>query len=131
MWVPGSLLSSVLVAGVDPKSLLCEYHKAGQCTKGFKCKFSHDLNIGRKTQKIDLFSDKCAPSSPSAQMFPLIRVWRFSASSGSHPVPHAAAAVLPTCLQYHGLRSLQQTASLAHMSDQLRQHDPQVQQQAG
>lgn len=44
--------------GVDPKSLLCEYHKAGQCTKGFKCKFSHDLNIGRKTQKIDLFSDK-------------------------------------------------------------------------
>ena len=40
--------------------MLCEYFKAGQCTKGFKCKFSHDLNIGRKTQKIDLFADKCA-----------------------------------------------------------------------
>ncbi|KAK9812446.1 hypothetical protein WJX73_000378 [Symbiochloris irregularis] len=44
--------------GVDPKSILCEYFRAGQCTKGFKCKFSHDKNIERKTQKIDIFSDK-------------------------------------------------------------------------
>ncbi|KAK9865017.1 hypothetical protein WJX84_005705 [Apatococcus fuscideae] len=44
--------------GVDPKSMLCEYHKAGQCTKGFKCKFSHDLNIGRKTAKMDIYSDR-------------------------------------------------------------------------
>ena len=42
---------------------MCEYFKAGQCTKGFKCKFSHDLNAGRRTQKIDLFQDKCAPTS--------------------------------------------------------------------
>ncbi|KAH7553471.1 hypothetical protein JRO89_XS12G0015900 [Xanthoceras sorbifolium] len=43
---------------VDPKSILCEFYKAGQCAKGFKCKFSHDLNIQRKGEKIDLYSDK-------------------------------------------------------------------------
>ncbi|XP_038680248.1 zinc finger CCCH domain-containing protein 21 isoform X2 [Tripterygium wilfordii] len=43
--------------GVDPKSILCEFFKAGQCTKGFKCKFSHDLNVQRKGEKIDIYSD--------------------------------------------------------------------------
>ena len=45
-------------AGVDPKSVLCEFFKHGQCTKGFKCKYSHDLNIERKTAKVDLFTDR-------------------------------------------------------------------------
>ncbi|XP_009378138.2 zinc finger CCCH domain-containing protein 11 isoform X2 [Pyrus x bretschneideri] len=45
-------------AGVDPKSILCEFFKFGQCTKGFKCKFSHDLNVQRKGEKIDIYSDK-------------------------------------------------------------------------
>lgn len=45
-------------AGVDPKSIVCEYYRHGQCTKGFKCKFSHDLSVERKTAKIDLYSDK-------------------------------------------------------------------------
>ncbi|PQQ18035.1 zinc finger CCCH domain-containing protein 11 [Prunus yedoensis var. nudiflora] len=45
-------------AGVDPKSILCEFFKVGQCTKGFKCKFSHDLNVQRKGEKIDIYSDK-------------------------------------------------------------------------
>lgn len=44
--------------GVDPKSILCEFFKAGQCAKGFKCKFSHDLNIQRKGEKISIYSDK-------------------------------------------------------------------------
>lgn len=30
----------------------------GQCTKGFKCKYSHDLSVERKTAKIDLFTDQ-------------------------------------------------------------------------
>lgn len=30
----------------------------GQCTKGFKCKYSHDLDVERKTAKIDLFTDQ-------------------------------------------------------------------------
>ncbi|GAB4823541.1 hypothetical protein N2152v2_010587 [Parachlorella kessleri] len=44
--------------GVDPKSIVCEYFRHGQCTKGFKCKFSHDLSVERKTAKIDLYTDK-------------------------------------------------------------------------
>ncbi|KAK9913329.1 hypothetical protein M0R45_037147 [Rubus argutus] len=46
------------VVCVDPKSIVCEFFKAGQCTKGFKCKFSHDLNVQRKGEKIDIYSDK-------------------------------------------------------------------------
>ncbi|KAF4389172.1 hypothetical protein F8388_026901 [Cannabis sativa] len=52
------LLFVVFVDGVDPKSILCEFFKVGQCTKGFKCKFSHDLNVQRKGEKIDIYSDK-------------------------------------------------------------------------
>ena len=40
--------------------MLCEYFRHGQCTKGFKCKFSHDLAVERKGGKIDIFSDRCA-----------------------------------------------------------------------
>ncbi|CAG7855298.1 Zinc finger CCCH domain-containing protein 15 homolog [Serendipita indica DSM 11827] len=43
--------------GVDPKTVLCAYFKAGTCDKGNKCKFSHDLNVGRKVEKKDLYSD--------------------------------------------------------------------------
>ncbi|GME95520.1 unnamed protein product [[Candida] boidinii] len=43
--------------GVDPKSVLCELFKRGICTKGAKCKFSHDINIDRKTMKKDLYTD--------------------------------------------------------------------------
>ena len=38
--------------------MLCEYFRHGQCTKGFKCKFSHDLAVERKGGKIDVFSDR-------------------------------------------------------------------------
>jgi Zinc finger C-x8-C-x5-C-x3-H type (and similar) len=41
----------------DPKTVLCVYFKAGHCDKGNKCKFSHDMNIGRKVEKKDLYSD--------------------------------------------------------------------------
>lgn len=43
--------------GTDPKSVVCQYFKVGLCTKGDKCKFSHDLNIGRKSAKADLYTD--------------------------------------------------------------------------
>lgn len=43
--------------GVDPKSILCEFFKNGLCTKGIKCKFSHDINVGRKDLKKDLYTD--------------------------------------------------------------------------
>lgn len=43
--------------GVDPKTVLCAYFKEGQCTKGTRCKFSHNLEADRKTQKKDLYTD--------------------------------------------------------------------------
>ncbi|KAJ3340175.1 hypothetical protein HDU93_007264 [Gonapodya sp. JEL0774] len=44
--------------GVDPKTVLCQFFKAGHCEKGSKCKFSHDLNIEKKAAKIDLYTDQ-------------------------------------------------------------------------
>ncbi|KAF9533974.1 hypothetical protein CPB83DRAFT_753168, partial [Crepidotus variabilis] len=43
--------------GVDPKTLLCAFYKAGNCEKGNKCKFSHDVNVGRKVEKKNLYED--------------------------------------------------------------------------
>ena len=43
--------------GVDPKTVLCQFFKAGKCEKGKKCKFSHDLDVGRKGAKKDLYTD--------------------------------------------------------------------------
>ncbi|XP_027197768.2 zinc finger CCCH domain-containing protein 15 [Dermatophagoides pteronyssinus] len=43
--------------GVDPKSVLCAFYKSGQCSKGDKCKFSHDLTIERKSEKKSLYFD--------------------------------------------------------------------------
>lgn len=43
--------------GVDPKLVLCEFFKNGVCTKGTKCKFSHDPQVGRKDAKKDLYTD--------------------------------------------------------------------------
>ncbi|KAJ4923940.1 hypothetical protein JOQ06_028195, partial [Pogonophryne albipinna] len=47
-----------VAAGVDPKSVLCAFFKQGQCTKGDKCKFSHDLTMERKCEKRSLYVDK-------------------------------------------------------------------------
>lgn len=43
--------------GVDPKTVLCAFFKAGHCDKGNKCKFSHDLNVDRKVEKKNLYED--------------------------------------------------------------------------
>ena len=43
--------------GVDPKTVLCIFFKQGNCEKGRKCKFSHDLAVERKGEKRDLYSD--------------------------------------------------------------------------
>ncbi|KAJ7830881.1 hypothetical protein B0H14DRAFT_2806023 [Mycena olivaceomarginata] len=43
--------------GVDPKTVLCAFFKAGHCDKGNKCKFSHDLNVDRKVEKKNLYAD--------------------------------------------------------------------------
>lgn len=43
--------------GVDPKTVLCEFFKAGRCEKGSKCKFSHDRDVGRRVDKRNLYED--------------------------------------------------------------------------
>ncbi|XP_062506154.1 zinc finger CCCH domain-containing protein 15-like [Corticium candelabrum] len=43
--------------GADPKSVLCVFFKQGQCTKGDKCKFSHDLALERKGEKKSIYAD--------------------------------------------------------------------------
>lgn len=42
----------------DPKTMLCAYFKQGLCQKGKKCKFSHDLDIEKKSEEIDIFTDQ-------------------------------------------------------------------------
>ncbi|EDO16933.1 hypothetical protein Kpol_1020p42 [Vanderwaltozyma polyspora DSM 70294] len=44
-------------AGVDPKTIVCALFKLGNCNKGVKCKFSHDLSVGRRVEKKDLYQD--------------------------------------------------------------------------
>lgn len=44
--------------GVNPKTVMCEFFKAGACTKGSKCKFSHDSAVERKGNKLDVYTDK-------------------------------------------------------------------------
>ncbi|KAL1517421.1 hypothetical protein ABEB36_001188 [Hypothenemus hampei] len=43
--------------GADPKSIICAFFKQGQCGKGDRCKFSHDLTIERKAEKRSLYVD--------------------------------------------------------------------------
>ncbi|XP_011180134.1 zinc finger CCCH domain-containing protein 15 homolog [Zeugodacus cucurbitae] len=43
--------------GTDPKSVVCAFFKQGSCTKGDKCKFSHDLSIEQKTEKRSMYVD--------------------------------------------------------------------------
>lgn len=40
--------------GTDPKSVVCAFFKQGSCTKGDKCKFSHDLSIEQKVSIIEI-----------------------------------------------------------------------------
>lgn len=37
--------------------MVCAFYKQGQCTKGNKCKFSHDLTVERKSEKRSIYVD--------------------------------------------------------------------------
>lgn len=54
--------------GTDPKSVVCALFKQGQCTKGEKCKFSHDLTIERKAEKRSLYCDMRDPDKEADTM---------------------------------------------------------------
>lgn len=47
----------MFILDVDPKSILCVFFKQGMCTKGDKCKWSHDLEIERKAEKRNIYCD--------------------------------------------------------------------------
>lgn len=48
----------MLFVGADPRSVVCAFFKQGQCSKGDKCKFSHDLSLDRKGEKRSLYVDQ-------------------------------------------------------------------------
>ena len=43
--------------GVDPKTVLCAFYRAGTCDKGNKCKFSHDPDVERRVEKRNVYDD--------------------------------------------------------------------------
>ncbi|XP_022220347.1 zinc finger CCCH domain-containing protein 15 homolog [Drosophila obscura] len=43
--------------GTDPKSVVCAFFKQGLCTKGDRCKFSHDLSLENKVEKRSMYVD--------------------------------------------------------------------------
>ena len=51
------MLNTFFFTGVDPKTVVCAFFKQGTCTKGDKCKFSHDLAVERKAAKRNLYED--------------------------------------------------------------------------
>ncbi|CCK71897.1 translation machinery-associated protein TMA46 KNAG_0I01060 [Huiozyma naganishii CBS 8797] len=56
----GTAMDQRVRAGVDPKTVLCAMFKIGNCNKGARCKFSHDLTVGRRMEKKDLYQDSRA-----------------------------------------------------------------------
>ena len=51
------LFIKLLYTGADPKSVVCAFFKQGQCSKGDKCKFSHDITLDRKGEKRSIYVD--------------------------------------------------------------------------
>ncbi|KAF6202671.1 hypothetical protein GE061_003071 [Apolygus lucorum] len=58
--------------GADPKSVVCAFFKQGQCTKGNKCKFSHDLAVERKSEKRSIYVDMRDDEDPAARPIEII-----------------------------------------------------------
>ncbi|KAK4047550.1 Translation machinery-associated protein 46 [Microbotryomycetes sp. JL201] len=58
LFKPIDIVQPKVPFGVDPKSVLCAFHKAGRCQKGSKCKYSHDLNQERKAEKASIYADQ-------------------------------------------------------------------------
>ncbi|GAA5844328.1 hypothetical protein JCM11251_001719 [Rhodosporidiobolus azoricus] len=66
LYNPLDIVQPKVPFGVDPKTVLCAFHKAGRCQKGNKCKFSHDLNQERKAEKASIYADQRDDKKPGA-----------------------------------------------------------------
>ncbi|GAA6028016.1 hypothetical protein JCM8097_001831 [Rhodosporidiobolus ruineniae] len=64
LYQPLDIVQPKVPFGVDPKTVLCAFHKAGRCQKGNKCKFSHDLNQERKAEKASIYADQRDDKKP-------------------------------------------------------------------
>ncbi|GAA5892902.1 hypothetical protein JCM6882_006890 [Rhodosporidiobolus microsporus] len=64
LYNPLDIVQPKVPFGVDPKTVLCAFHKAGRCQKGNKCKFSHDLNQERKAEKASIYADQRDDKAP-------------------------------------------------------------------
>lgn len=67
--------SDLSIAGADPKSVLCAFFKSGQCTKGDKCKFSHDLSVGRRAEKRSMYDDQRDDNGNQKNLMVVFRIW--------------------------------------------------------
>eukprot|EP01119_Soliformovum_irregulare_P004164 TRINITY_DN1517_c0_g1_i2.p1 TRINITY_DN1517_c0_g1~~TRINITY_DN1517_c0_g1_i2.p1 ORF type:complete len:329 (-),score=105.45 TRINITY_DN1517_c0_g1_i2:33-1019(-) len=70
-----AVAKSKVAPGVDPKSVLCEFFKVGLCTKGDKCKFSHNLDVERRTAKIDASLDPRSLSEEDQKKADTMETW--------------------------------------------------------
>ncbi|GKT29844.1 hypothetical protein ADUPG1_014235 [Aduncisulcus paluster] len=52
-----TIVQPPLKEGQNPKDVLCEFFKHGMCTKGDRCKYSHDLDLEKK-KRASLYVDK-------------------------------------------------------------------------
>ncbi|XP_031562156.1 zinc finger CCCH domain-containing protein 15 homolog [Actinia tenebrosa] len=52
------VITQKVSAGADPASVVCAFFKQGACSKGDKCKFSHNLSLDRKGEKRSIYVDK-------------------------------------------------------------------------
>lgn len=44
-----------LGVGVDPKTVVCEFFKAGNCVRGAACRYSHDVGVERKGKTLPYY----------------------------------------------------------------------------
>lgn len=72
--------------GVDPKTVLCNFFKAGQCSRGAKCKFSHDLQVERKVAKKDLYTDDRAKEQDTMDSWDEAKLREVITSKHGNPV---------------------------------------------
>lgn len=78
--------------GTDPKSVVCAFFKQGNCGKGDKCKFSHDLSVERKTEKRSIYVDMRDVDLDGATM----ETWTESKLQEVVNKKHATEKAMPT-----------------------------------
>lgn len=85
--------------GADPKSVVCAFYKQGQCTKGDKCKFSHDLTLERKSEKRSMYVDARDEELEKGKTSLILNLLRFSSFNLNSSL--SSLTPLISCLVFH------------------------------